>query len=202
MIREFCLAWEKNKGKLEEYIRSTPQSKYSEYKDLVKLIFDLVINPEEKITYDTENITVIDDGDYQGTLIFVLYKDVYQPSVSDYVYTSVDYGSCSGCDTLQGILDYGSWEYFSTDQQVRDYMTLCLHLLEGCTPMSQCADDCNNVKEFEAFSISGNVNYPENGYLLCFYDEDSDGEELNNLWIKLSRDQLKSLSKMLLAYIL
>lgn len=131
MIKEFCLAWWKNKDKLEEYLRTTPQSEYGSYEDLVKLIFDVVINPEEKhFKYDTENIRSIDDGNYQGTLIFILHRDIYQPDVSDYVFTSVYYGSCSGCDTLLSISGYE--DDIPSEGQVEDYMTLCLHLLEHC----------------------------------------------------------------------
>jgi hypothetical protein len=51
-------------------------------------------------------MTVIDDGDYQGTQIFIIPTDTYQPSVKDYVMTDTYYGSCSGCDTLQAISGY------------------------------------------------------------------------------------------------
>lgn len=136
MVKEFCLAWGKNKGELEEYFRTTKQGEYSDYEDLVKLLFDIVINPSIKNSYkrfDTENILVIDDGDYQGTLVFVLHRDHCQPSIEDYVYTNVCYGSCSYCDTLQGIHGY---EYGLPDeQQVEDYMELCLHLLQRCNFM-------------------------------------------------------------------
>lgn len=136
MVKEFCLAWEKNKGKLEEYFRTTKQGEYSNYKDLVKLLFDIVINPSIENSYerfDTENILVIDDGDYQGTQVFVLHRNDYQPSVEDYVYTNTYYGSCSGCDILQAIhwYEYG----LPDDEQVKDYMELCLHLLQKCNFM-------------------------------------------------------------------
>lgn len=132
MIKEFCLAWEKNKNKLEEYLRTTPQSEYGSYKDLVRLIFNIVINTNERIydQYDTENIVSIDNGDYQGTLIFILHRENYQLGLSGYVFTSVDYGSCSGCDTLLSISGYE--DGLPSDEQVEDYMTLCLHLLERC----------------------------------------------------------------------
>ena len=79
MIKEFCLAWEKNKDKLEEYFKNTRQDKYDEYRSLVGLLFDIVINPEfggwDNNKFDTKNILKIDDGDYQGTEIFILHKD-------------------------------------------------------------------------------------------------------------------------------
>ena len=35
--------WEENKHKLEEYFRTTTQDNYSEYKDIVKKIFELCL---------------------------------------------------------------------------------------------------------------------------------------------------------------
>lgn len=133
MIKEFCLAWEKNKDKLEEYFRKTRQEEYGNYEDLVKLLFDIVINPSIECDHyrlDTENILVIDDGDYQGTQVFILHRDQYQPSVEDYVYTNTYYGSCSGCDTLLSINEYE--DELPSESQVNDYMDLCLHLLQRC----------------------------------------------------------------------
>lgn len=142
MVKEFCLAWEKNKGKLEEYFRTTEQGEYNGYEDLVKLLFDIVINPSMEDNYywfDTKNILVIDDGDYQGTQVFVLHRDKYQPDVEDYVYTNAYYGSCSYCDTLQGIHGYESG--LPDEQQVEDYMSLCLHLLQRCNFMIDIEED-------------------------------------------------------------
>lgn len=133
MIKEFCLAWEKNKDKLEEYFRKTRQEEYGNYEDLVKLLFDIVINPSIECDHyrlDTENILVIDDGDYQGTQVFILHRDQYQPSVEDYVYTNTYYGSCSGCDTLLSINEYE--DGLPSESQINDYMDLCLHLLQRC----------------------------------------------------------------------
>lgn len=103
-IKGLCLAWEKNKGNLEDYFRKTPQGNYSEYEELLNLVFGIVINPycicDDRHRFDTENITVIDIGDYQGTCLFLLHQNIYQPFVTNYVYTSVSYGSCNGCDAL------------------------------------------------------------------------------------------------------
>lgn len=137
MIKEFCLAWEKNKDKLEEYFRTTKQDEYGEYRTLVGLLFDIVVNPEfgcESNKYDTKNILKIDDGNYQGTEIFILHKNLYQPYIEDYVYTSTYYGSCSGCDILLSISEYG--DGLPDDSQVNDYMDLCLHLLQKCHYMT------------------------------------------------------------------
>lgn len=152
MIKEFVAAWDKNKDKLREYIATHDEAKLGSYLDLVKLLFDVVINPEvakatedgwykKYLTYQTDKILVIDDCRYQGCMLFILHKNFDDPGVSDYVYTSVYYGSCSYCDTLQGIWDR-NWGGAPDEQQINDLMTLCLHLLQNCHEFQyQEADD-------------------------------------------------------------
>lgn len=133
MIKEFIEKWDKYKNELEEYFKTNKQLEYSSYELIVKALFDIIINKDEEDKFDTENITVIDDGDYQGTQIFILHKDWYQPSVEDYVYTNTYYGSCSGCDTLLAINKYD--EDLPNEEQIKEYMTLALHLLQKCKYM-------------------------------------------------------------------
>lgn len=147
MVKEFCKAWEANKGNLEEYFRTHTQDNYDSYDALVKLLFDIVINPSMKSDYyrfRTDDMTVLDHGEWQGTLIFILHMNCYQPSVDEYVYTSMGYGSCSGCDTLQGIHNYGT--ELPSEQQIKDYMTLCLHLLQRCNYMVHGEEDSDERK--------------------------------------------------------
>jgi len=126
MITEIISQWDKNKGKLEEYFKNTKQSEFSDsYLSILKKIFELVLTDEE---WQLDKITEVDDGDYQGTLLFIIPKDTYQPSVGDYLFTSVSYGSCSGCDTLQGIGSYD--DEIPNENQVAEYMTLALHLVQ------------------------------------------------------------------------
>lgn len=105
MIKEFVERWDKYKGDLENYFKNTNQEEYSNYGDIVKALFKYVINREETKwhEFDLKSMKVIDDGDYQGTQIFIIPLDVYQPDVNDYVITNTYYGSCSGCDTLLAI---------------------------------------------------------------------------------------------------
>lgn len=92
-------------------------------------MFELCLQKADNDTgFDLSKMTVIDDGDYQGTQIFIIPKDTYQPSVSDYIMTNTYYGSCSACDTLQGICSYV--DDLPTDEQVKAYMTLALHLVQ------------------------------------------------------------------------
>lgn len=74
---------------------------------------------------DYEHIHVIDDGDYQGTLLFVVPENTYQPYA--YWIFRVSYGSCSYCDTLQGILD----DEDDKEQQIKDLITLALHMIQS-----------------------------------------------------------------------
>ena len=139
MIKELIESWDKHKDELKEYFKNNTQSEYCDYKDIVKLLFEKVINVDLEDDYDkfdVEEIKVIDNGDYQGTQIFILHKNHYQPSVESYVYTHTYYGSCSGCDTLLAILEY-NYDEKPDEQQVEDLMQLALHLLQRCKYMEE-----------------------------------------------------------------
>ena len=132
MVKEFVKQWDENKYKLEEYFKNTRMEEYRDYEDIVVKIFELCITSTVKAYdhggFNLDNITVIDDGDYQGTQIYIIPIDTYQPSVSDYVMTHNYYGSCSGCDTLQSIHEYE--DGLPSDEQVKELMTLALHLVQ------------------------------------------------------------------------
>lgn len=80
---------------------------------------------------DADRIHEIDDGDYQGTLLYVIAAAGYQPN--EYWYVKVCYGSCSGCDTLQEIRGYKDGP--PSKEQVDQYMTLALHIIQGLKKM-------------------------------------------------------------------
>jgi len=104
-----------------------------------KAIVHAVITAISKDEYDDpspERIHQIDDGNCQGTLVFVVAAGGYQPD--DYWYCRISYGSCSGCDTLEGIRKYS--EEKPTEEQVSDYMTLALHVVQRLKKMDgDCA---------------------------------------------------------------
>ena len=136
MIEEFVKAWNHNKTMLEEYFKTTEMGVYSDYNTLVKLLFEKVINPYRKTLkykepYDLSRLHVIDDGDYQGTIIYLIPESWFQPNSFDYVWTCVEYGSCSTCDTIKGICE-GDEDELPNEQQLKNFMTLCLHLLQHC----------------------------------------------------------------------
>lgn len=122
--------WDQNKEKLRDSLTSGNDFNSCDYLDLVKLSFEVVFNSGEDKTsrrLSIEEITEIDNGDYQGTLLYLIPFKTYQPSESEYLMTYVGYGSCSGCDTLQAIQDYSDKPL--TEGQVSDFMTLCKDIL-------------------------------------------------------------------------
>lgn len=131
MIAEIIQKWEENKLKLEEYFKTTKQEEYQSYESIVRKIFEICINVSDSKynNFNLEKLHVIDDGDYQGTQIFIVPKDTYQPSAEDYIITDTYYGSCSGCDTLLSICSYRD-EVVPNDEQLKEYMTLALHLVQ------------------------------------------------------------------------
>lgn len=124
MIDKFVEKFNKNKESMENSLK---EKHPDEYKDLVKVVIQNINVKDDYDEPDPERITVIDDGEYQGTLLFIIGAKGYQPSKYWSVY--VNYGSCSGCDTLQGIREYSRKS--PTDEQVKDYMTLALHIVQG-----------------------------------------------------------------------
>lgn len=130
--------WVENEKHLEEVIRNSTDHNHWNYGNLVELIVKELFNyANESKSYipfpvwatEEGDIVEIDHGDYQGTLLFLIHEDTYQPDSHQYLIGSVWYGSCSCCDTLQGIQSEGSYDELPTDKQVQDYMTLCRHIV-------------------------------------------------------------------------
>ena len=122
--------WDQNKEKLRNSLATGTNLNSCSYIDLVKLSFEVVFNSGEDNKHDRlflEGITEIDNGDYQGTLLYLIPFEGYQPSESEYLMTYVGYGSCSGCDTLQAIQNYSDEPL--TERQVSDFMILCKDIL-------------------------------------------------------------------------
>ena len=143
MIRIAALQWDKNKDLLREKLATGTNFNHCSYLDLVKFTFDVIFNTNSNVKIyvsdrmlNIEKITEIDDGNYQGTLIYVIPFDTYQPGADEYLMTHVDYGSCSGCDTLQYIQMLGDRDGLLNDEQVSEFMSLCKDLV------------CNTIKPY------------------------------------------------------
>lgn len=100
MIYYVLSRWDANKDTLEKELEAKGYEwlESCNYRDLVKMVCD-----------------------YQGTLLYMIPFDTYQPNESEYLMTYVGYGSCSGCDTLQ----YIQMCVNKDDLCINDFMTLC-----------------------------------------------------------------------------
>lgn len=129
MIQQFVDSFLSDEG--QAAVRASFAKHPANYIDVVRAVVQLLSTTDEYDAPDPERIHQIDDGDYQGTLVFVLAAKGYQPS--RYWYVKVSYGSCSGCDTLQAISGYSDEP--PTDEQIKEYMTLALHIVQGLKEM-------------------------------------------------------------------
>ena len=137
MMKIMKKLWNKNQDKLREELSSRDDLNECGYVDLVKIAFDKIYNDENRTDSEnlcTDKVHEIDDGDYQGTRIYLIPFDTYQPDPKDYLMTSVWYGSCTGCDVLLAAQEWGGGKL--TEQQVKDFMSICKDLI------------CNTIKPY------------------------------------------------------
>lgn len=120
--------WENGKENLRRWFETTPQCEYNNYSSIVSALIKKCLNYGDCGIRISEEFEVSDHGDYQGTQIFLLHEDEYQPSAYNYYVFDNYYGSCSVCDTLLGISGYEGG--LPTKEQVDEYMTLCLHMVQ------------------------------------------------------------------------
>jgi len=126
MLRICVEKWDKYKDRLKKALKNDETLNSCNYKYLVELLVIHVLNTDGD-KWNQSSITEIDDGDYQGTLLYLIPKDCYQPSEYEYLMTYAGYGSCDCCDTLQEIQSY--FDTKPTEDQINDYMSLCKDLL-------------------------------------------------------------------------
>ena len=127
MNKHIVRKWDKNKKLLKKHFTKDYKFYHSwncEYKNIVEAVVKYIINDEDD-NYDYEEITVIDDGHYQGSQLFIFPRKTYQPSPSDYLVTYEYYGSCSGCDTLQAL------QMESGEELISGLMDMSLHLIQN-----------------------------------------------------------------------
>lgn len=138
MIEEFTKKWfAKN-----HLVRQKFEAKFpDDYDDIVKAVVEMLFDGDDYYG-DPPRLHKIDDGHYQGTLVYVISEPGYQPST--YWYVKVYYGSCSGCDTLEHIRDTATdweddWNDRVDDQRKKEgvdqLMTLALHIVQGLKEM-------------------------------------------------------------------
>ena len=153
MLKILVKKWDENNHLLREALSTTEGLNDCEYKDLVKLTFDIIFNTNET-EYDHLNvdcITEIGYGNYQGTLLYLIPFRKYYPAEYEYLMTYVDYGSCSGCDTLQAIQSWG--DGLLSESQVNNFMTLCKDILTNTIKPYNCG--WRNEEKFEQAEAEG-----------------------------------------------
>lgn len=138
MIERFVKYWEARKVDIRAHFASNwPE----DYEAIVKTVIEHMRPSGEDGPYfredcpDPDRIHEIDDGDYQGTLIYVIANTGYQPST--YWAVDVGYGSCSGCDALQAITDYRD-EHSESD--LDQLMQLALNVVQGLRQIAGYGD--------------------------------------------------------------
>ena len=129
MIEYIADKWPENKSKLRDELANTPQQKY-DYKYLLNMVLVHILGMKEPVIHE------IDDGNYNGSLIYVFFDEgeYKYPCILDYYTCFADYGSCSGCDALEGIRMYD--DGLPTENQLDEYMSLCLNLFQSIKPSS------------------------------------------------------------------
>lgn len=107
-----------------EYAAKRPES----YDDLVTRVIESMHSSESDYDEDPdpERIHIIDDGSYQGTRLYIIGEQGYQPSI--YWSIFVNYGSCSGCDAFQRAQGYADE---ISEEEVNDYWKLMLHMVQS-----------------------------------------------------------------------
>lgn len=134
MVKEFLEKWWKYKEDMETYFREKGNVSEISYYGIVIALVKNVLNRGVKWCKLSEEVCVIDDGDFEGTMIFIFHNDMCTPSITDYFFTHNYYGSCSGCDTLLSIVEGCGGK--ATDEQVKLLMRLAFDLLRNIKPMA------------------------------------------------------------------
>lgn len=132
MHKQVLKAWDDHQEEVRNWIATTNLDDMS-YRFLLENTLRILFGEEKYDTHSEEpdytRIVEVDFGDYQGDLVFVVGGKGYQPSADNHWVTDVSYGSCSGCDTLQGITGYSGG--VPSTEQTEGLWTLCLHLMQG-----------------------------------------------------------------------
>ncbi len=126
MEHDIIKLWESSKAKLvESFAKDLPGS----YQDIFARLMQHMHDAAETVLDDYDprpdpkRVTTIDHGDYQGSMLFIVFETGYQPSV--YWRCMVSYGSCSGCDAFEAVMDDEG------QQRLDGLMTLALHMVQA-----------------------------------------------------------------------
>jgi hypothetical protein len=120
MTKEIVANWEANKEAIRAELSKAP-SFY--WEDIVSIVWKYVrpgLYPDG-IT-EVPLVAALRDGEHSGTLAAILLS---KPYTTQFYYVALEYGSCSGCDTLEEALHVNDRE-----KRLDALMTLALHIVQ------------------------------------------------------------------------
>ena len=130
MLADVIACWDKNHKRLKEYFETHVIKGYCEYIDIVRLVAEIILEWEKPI------IDEVKHEEYEGNAVYVIWKRHYllneEGEQRNYLVTFNHYGSCSGCDTLKGVIgdDYDCYLRIPNKEEVRGLMTIAMHLVQ------------------------------------------------------------------------
>ena len=117
MIQKFVNKFMVGKPHLRElFAQKHPEN----YESIVKNVAEIILPAKYTKVY-----TIDLNNNYQGTLLFVIQCNI---GGEQFWAVRVDYGSCSGCDTLESIRNYS--KIVPNKTQINDYITLALQIVQ------------------------------------------------------------------------
>ena len=135
MLLHFVAQFDKSREALRESFASYRPGNYAEIVCRV-ISFLADAEDEEYNAPDPKRITCIDHGHYQGTQLFVIGAQGYQPCV--YWHVSVSYGSCSSCDSFLRAVEATDYDALELSSSTLDQlMLMSLHIVQGLRLMSK-----------------------------------------------------------------
>lgn len=139
MIKIMKELWNKREKQLRNVLAGRLDAHRFEYADLVKLTFQVIFNddPDLEDSLNLAGMTEIDNGDYQGTLLYLIPFETFQPAEYEYLMTYIGYGSCSGCDALKAAK---SWcdEGPLTEYELKAVMAICKDIVSNTIKPYNC----------------------------------------------------------------
>lgn len=133
MIKKFVDAWFRNQHLLKERLRKEhPEDYPAIVKVVVEALDDDGYDPWEA-KLDHKRIATFGGEDYQGDYLFI----IQQQNSETWYSLLISYGSCSGCDTLERIKSDGPSDAAPDEDQINQYMLLCLHIVQGIREISE-----------------------------------------------------------------
>jgi hypothetical protein len=129
MNEQFTKRWFEQEKSIRADIEASPPESY---KDLVSTVLKHLEDDTKEECINASTLSEVSFGGcWEGTKIFMVASDYGSDTIW---YCKVEYGSCSACDTLEGIKAMMSDEEDATEEEKKEvidrYMLLALHIVQ------------------------------------------------------------------------